>query len=95
MASTAFAHDARPFEERSIIVDGAEQPYFQQVFWSGLVTVAGLPSTVFPTGPSASGLPIGLQAVGAEYDDRQCIDFARLLAQATGSVFQAPPGYAD
>lgn len=95
MASTAFPHDARPFEERFIDVDGQQQPYFQQVFWSGLVTVAYLPSTVFPTGPSAAGLPIGLQAIGAEFDDYQCIDFARLLAEAGGAAFESPPGYQD
>jgi amidase len=75
-------------------VDGAEQPYFQQVFWAGLVTVAYLPSTVFPTGPGADGLPIGLQAVSGEFNDYLCIDFARQLEQARGG-FEAPPGYAD
>lgn len=95
MASTAFLHDERPFEARSLLVDGEEQPYFQQVFWSSLATVAHLPSTVFPTGPSAAGLPIGLQAVGAEFDDYSCIDFAGRLAQATGVTCAAPPGYGD
>jgi amidase len=94
MASTAFRHDHSPFEGRRIPVDGAEQPYFQQVFWAGLVTVAYLPSTVFPTGPGADGLPIGLQAVSGEFNDYLCIDFARQLEQARGG-FEAPPGYAD
>ncbi len=66
--------------------------HFQQLFWAGLITVAYLPSTVFPTGPSAEGLPLGLQAVGAEYADRTCIDFARLLADEIGG-FVPPPGY--
>lgn len=92
MATTAFAHDHRPQEERTFSVDGQEQPYFQQIFWSGVVNVAYLPSTVFPTGLSKSGLPIGLQAVGAEFNDYTCIEFTRLLAEEMGG-FVAPPGY--
>ena len=73
-------------------MDSDDQPYFQQLFWAGLVTVSYLPSTVFPTGPSLTGLPIGLQAVGPEYDDLRTIDFARLLALEIGG-FTPPPGY--
>jgi amidase len=78
---------------RRMKVDADDQPYFQQIFWAGLVTVSYLPSTVFPTGPSLTGLPIGLQAAGAEYDDLVTIDFARLLAREIGG-FRPPPGYA-
>lgn len=67
--------------------------YFQQLVWAGLVTVSHPPSTVFPTGPSFTGLSTGLQAVGAECDDLVTIDFARLLAlESGGSV--PPPGHA-
>jgi amidase len=92
MATAAFKHDHRPMTERTLAVDGVDQLYFQQIFWAGLVTVAYLPSTVFPTGVSSEGLPLGLQAVGAEYADRTCIDFARLLADEIGG-FVPPPGY--
>jgi amidase len=78
--------------ERTLRVDNEEQPYFQQIFWAGLITVAYLPSTVFPTGPSEAGLPIGLQAVSAEFNDYTCIDFARLVGQEMGG-FVPPPGY--
>ena len=91
-ATPAFAHDHRPLEARTLRVDNESQAYFRQIFWAGLVTVAYLPSTVFPTGPSRDGLPIGLQAVGAEYDDHTCIDFARLVAAELGG-FTPPPGY--
>ena len=73
-------------------MDNEEQDYFQQLFLAGTITVAHLPSTVFPTGPSSAGLPIGLQAVGAEFNDYTCIDFARLLAEEIGG-FVAPPGF--
>ena len=92
MATVAFEHDHRPMHERTISVDGSARPYFEQLFWAGLVTVAYLPSTVFPTGASTEGLPIGLQAVSTEYADHTCIDFARLLADEMGG-FVPPPGY--
>jgi len=92
MATTAFEHDHRPFEQRTLVVDNEVQPYFQQLFWSGLITVGYMPSTVFPTGPSRDGLPIGLQAVSAEYNDYLCIDFARLLGEEMGG-FTPPPGF--
>ena len=73
-------------------MDNELQDYFQQVFWSGMITVGHLPSTVFPTGPSSEGLPIGLQAAGAEFNDYITIDFTRLLARELGG-FVAPPGF--
>ena len=91
-ATTAFEHDHSQIESRTLKVGHEEQPYFKQLFWAGLVTVSYLPSTVFPTGRSLGGLPIGLQAVGAEYHDRITIDFARLLAREIGG-FAPPPAY--
>ena len=92
MATPAFAHDHRPFRERTIEVNGSEQPYFQQLMWAGMVVNAYLPSTVFPTGPSADGLPIGLQAVSAPYRDHRCIAFAELISAEIGG-FVKPPGF--
>ena len=45
-------------------------------------------------GARADGLPMGIQAVGAEFEDHTCIEFARLMAQEIGG-FVAPPGYED
>ena len=91
MAVAAFEHDhTTPIPDRTVLVNGAPQDYFRQAFWSGLATAPYLPSTVFPTGPSRQGLPIGLQAVGAAYHDYQTIDFTRLLAAEIGG-FQRPP----
>ncbi len=91
-ATVAFPHDQGDYFGRSLTVDNAQQDYFQQIFWAGTITVAHLPSTVFPTGLSRGGLPIGLQAVGAEYNDYITIDFARLLAQEIGG-FIPPPNF--
>jgi amidase len=94
MPTTAFPHDQTDFHTRTIEFDGRKEAYTRQLFWAGLTTVAYLPSTVFPTGPADDGLPIGLQAVGAEFDDYGCIEFARLMAEEIGG-FRAPPGYED
>ena len=91
MAVPAFEHDhTLPIEERTVLVNGEPQDYWRQAFWAGLVTAAYLPSTVFPTGLSRRGLPIGLQAVGGAYQDYRTIDFTRLLAEEIGG-FQRPP----
>ena len=92
MATTAFPHDHGPFGERTIDVDGVAQPYFQQLLWAGMVVNAYLPSTVFPTGPSNDGLPIGLQAVSAPYRDHRTIAFAGQVCAEIGG-FVTPPGY--
>jgi amidase len=60
MATTAFVHDHQPFRQRTLRIDQVQRPYFEQLFWAGLAINAYLPSTVFPTGLSADGLPIGL-----------------------------------
>lgn len=91
MATPAFPHDqSEPLAMREIQVDGVAQAYFQQSFWSGIVVNSYLPSTVFPTGLSKSGLPIGLQAVSAPYRDHRCIQTAGLITEHLGG-FEAPP----
>jgi amidase len=91
-ATAAFPHDHTPIRDRTVQVNGTTQPYFRQLFWAGLITAPYLPSTVFPTGPSRAGLPIGVQAVGAEYHDRTTMELSRLLANELGG-FQPPPGF--
>ena len=92
MATPAFEHDHQRFEKRTIQVDGAAQPYFQQIFWAGLAICSYLPSTVIPAGSSADGLPIGLQIIGPEFGDLKTIGLAKLLEEA-GFAFNPPPGY--
>ncbi|MFK8021256.1 MAG: amidase [Pseudomonadales bacterium] len=99
MATAAFEHDQNPkLSARTVMVDDQERSYFEQIFWSGLTTTAYLPSTVFPAGRTqakpAPGLPIGIQAVGAEYNDYLTIDFARLVAEQIGG-FTIPPNFVD
>lgn len=93
MASTAFRHDHGPMGQRKITIDGAEQPYFDQLFWAGLAVCCYLPSTVLPTGPNEDGLPIGVQIIGRQFGDLETIGLAKLL-EAEGYAFTPPPAYA-
>jgi amidase len=92
MATPAFAHDHREMGERKIMVDDAERPYFEQLFWAGLAVCCYLPSTIIPTGPNKDGLPIGIQIIGRQFGDLETIELAKLL-EAEGYAFTAPPGY--
>lgn len=89
----AIAHDHRPFEDRTIEVDGQPRSYFEALFWAGIVVASHLPSTVFPTGLGSDGLPIGLQLVGGPYQDRKTIEVSRLISDAIGG-FVAPSKFA-
>ena len=88
--TTAFPHDDRPRPQRMIDVDGKQRNMFEAAFWAGLVSMPGLPSTVFPTGLSEGGLPIGLQAVGAEFNDLTTIEFAGLVEREFGGYVTPP-----
>jgi amidase len=89
----AFPHDHHPVQtDRVLQVNGRERPYLDNLFWAGLATAAYLPATAAPVGRSG-GLPVGLQIVGAEGNDRTTIEFARLLAERIGG-YEPPPGYA-
>lgn len=93
MPTAAFPHDHTPDTfARTVVVNGEPRDYFRQIFWAGIATLCYLPRTVFPTGVSEAGLPIGLQVIGAEYD-ATTIEFARLIAEEIGD-FVPPPGYA-
>lgn len=43
---------------------------------------------------SDSGLPVGVQIIGARFEDRTTIAFAGGLSELVGG-FIAPPGYKD
>ena len=94
MSIPAFKHNHGPMGKRTVTIDGAERPYFEQVFWAGLAVCCYLPSTVLPTGPNADGLPIGIQIIGRQYGDLETIGLAKLLEKA-GYAFTPPAGYED
>ncbi len=87
-----FAHDQHGgFVDRTIVVNGVERPYYDLIRWTSLFGMAYLPVTVPPIGRTADGLPIGLQVVGPYLEDRSCLAFARLLAEAAGTGYEPPP----
>ncbi len=77
--TVALPHDPKhAWHERKVVVKGKRTSPADPTFWGALFTVASLPSTVAPAGFS-KGLPVGVQIVGPEYGDLQCIEVASLL----------------
>ncbi|HTM10725.1 MAG TPA: amidase [Verrucomicrobiae bacterium] len=92
-ASTAFPHDhAGERPERTIAINGRRELTTDQLFWAGIGGLVYLPASVAPVGLTRSALPCGLQIIGANLQDRTCIEFARHLGQELGG-FSPPPGY--
>jgi amidase len=92
-ASAACPHDqAGERYQRTILVDGNPVPVTDQLFWAGIASLTGLPSSVAPIGLTAKGLPVGAQIIGAEYDDLKCIGFAQMIEREY-CAFVPPPGY--
>jgi amidase len=94
MALPAFEHPdiSVPNHDRQLIINGQSVPYEDQVLYPAVATLAGQPSTAFPTGFNKAGLPLGLQAIGPYLEDRTPMRFAGLIAREIGG-FQPPPGY--
>ena len=74
------------------MVNGKPQPTTTQLFWAGFPNMVFLPSTVAPAGFSPEELPLGLQAVAAEGEDKTAIEFCRLVSTEIAG-FQPPPGF--
>ena len=92
-ATAAFPHDHNPNrDERTVEVNGKRRPMRDQLFFAGLASLSYLPATAAPIGPTAEGLPVGLQIIGPEGEDPTTIEFARLLAAEIGG-FIPPPAY--
>ena len=92
-ATPAFLHNQHGERwERMIDVNGKPQPGTTQMFWAGYSGMCFLPSTVAPIGLSNAGLPVGVQIIGPQYADRECIQMARLLEREYQG-FVPPPDY--
>ena len=91
--TVAVPHDPKhAWHERKVMVKGRAISPADPTFWGGFTTVAYLPSTVAPAGLTKSGLPVGVQIVGAEYCDLTCIEAARQLEREFQG-FVAPKGW--
>lgn len=93
LGTLAFPHDNSPdMGARTVLLNGEETPYFNQLAWSGIATLGHLPATAAPIGLSKAGLPIGVQIIGPYLEDRTTIAFAGLLEREFGG-FVKPEGY--
>ena len=90
-ASAAPPHQTDvPFMEQTLPVNGREVSNFDQWLWAGVASGSYLPSTAFPVGRTAAGLPVGLQALAPYAHDLRGIAFARAAAAVLGG-FVPPP----
>ncbi len=92
-ASAAYPHDLEGERaDRTITVNGKEEPTTDQLFWAGWSCGVYLPGTVAPAGFTASGLPCGLQIVAGHLRDRESIAFAAMMERELGG-YVTPPGF--
>ena len=94
--TAAFLHDqTQPKEARELMINGKHRSYMASNFaWTLMAVVSGLPATAAPVGLSGSGLPVGIQIIGANLEDRKTIAFAKELSKLVGG-FVAPPAYTN
>jgi len=88
--TTAFPHDTRPFDQRTIEVNGAPVDYNAVPLWAAVAAPCGLPSTTAPLGLNAGGLPLGVQIIGPRFEDYTPLAFAERLESTLGYRFHAP-----
>jgi amidase len=95
MPTPAYPHDHSPDQAtRHIDIDGKDYPYSDQLAWSGIATLPGLPATAIPIGLSPAGLPVGVQIVGPWLEDRTPLRLAELIEREFGG-FVPPPMFDD
>ena len=91
--TVAFPHiQTQPKNARKLVINGKQCRYMSNLTWSLMAVVSGLPVTAAPVGLSDSGLPVGIQIIGARLEDRTTIAFAKGLSKLVGG-FEAPPAY--
>ena len=86
--SAALPHMQGEFASRMMTIDGVERSYLENVSWTGLIGVVGLPSAVPPIGRTPEGLPVGVQCVTRYFGDRTAIEVARRIGS-----YEPPPGF--
>lgn len=80
----AYPHDDTPIGARRIAINGKDSAFADALAWAGLATFPNLPSTVVPVGESG-GLPCGMQVMGAEWSDLDCIAAAGAIGDLLGA----------
>ncbi len=92
--TNAFPHDELIEEHatRYVTVNGEPVRSVYMFPYPALCNLSGHPGTAFPSGQTAAGLPLGLQAIGPYLEDRTTLRFAALVEEAFGG-FVPPVGY--
>jgi amidase len=92
MPTVAFPHDTeRPIMERVMDVDGVELSHGLAMAWCGAIGAVLLPVVTVPTGPTADGLPVGVQVIGPYLSDLRLLALSQALVAAAGPGFTPPP----
>jgi len=88
---TAFRHIHEPgFNERTLDVDGKAVPYSSMLNWIAPATALHAPALAVPAGRTSSGLPVGVQIVGAWHTEDRLFDIGAAIEDALGG-FTPPP----
>jgi amidase len=88
--TAALVHNDEPFTRRHMSVDGVDRPYLENLSWTGLIELLGLPAAVAPIGRIGDGLPVGVQVVAPLLRDRDAIRGATLIADLVGGYVPPP-----
>ena len=93
--TAAIRHDQEgDLGSRTIEVNGERRPYLDNIAWTGLIGIVGLPSAVPPLGPTESGLPVGVQVVAPYLRDRTAVRVAGLIVETVdGAGYRVPHGF--
>ena len=91
-AAIPHQHDGTPVT-RALTINDKPVPYSTLMGWISMATSAHLPATVVPVGRTRSGLPVGLQIVGAYLEDHTTIDVAARIGEIIGG-FEPPKAFA-
>ncbi len=87
----AFPHNHAPMPLRRLkLSDKRSVDYLEMLDWVGFATIFGLPATTVPAGLSASGLPVGVQIIGAHGCDSLTISFAEAIEAQIGGYGKPP-----
>ena len=86
-----FSHRQTPGpDQRTLTVNGVEQPYMDILVWVGLAGAVYLPAVTVPVGLTEDGLPLAVQIVGPYLEDRTVLAFAAELEALLEPLPEAP-----
>ena len=92
MPTPAFPHDTdHPLGDRLLDVDGVPVQSVVATAWCCAIGSALLPVVTIPTGPTPTGLPVGIQVIGPFLSDLRLLQIAGVLDHAAGPGFTPPP----